>query len=245
MSTNKFILNHNTFAICERFHCMQKKLKDGTVLIDDLGSIVPASVMLHDIVDMKPTLVSYMNNWGCEQLGTSVEEINALGETYYDKYFVPDEVEDAFDGIGKYLLLGNFDNQYNFFQRVKLHHANDFKWFYSVCKLMKLKTKDGLKDKMIVLSSPVEGMDLMISRINRVLDQDVYIKNNYRMYASLTKREKTIICMVANGKSSKQIAEELFISIHTVHTHRKNIILKTECQSFANLLKFAVAFELY
>ena len=96
-----------------------------------------------------------------------------------------------------------------------------------------------------MVSSPVEGIDLMISRVNKILNQDVYIKKNYKIFACLTKREKMIITMVANGKSSKEIAEELFISIHTVHTHRKNIIQKTECQSFANLLKFAVAFELY
>jgi len=95
-----------------------------------------------------------------------------------------------------------------------------------------------------MLSSPMEGIDLMISRVNKVLDEDIYIKNNYRIFASLTKREKTIIAMIANGKSSREMAEELFISIHTINTHRKNIINKTGCNSFASLLKFSIAFEL-
>lgn len=245
MCLDNSIFNHKNLELLERFHCVQKNLKNGTVLIDDLGSILPASVMLHDMENLQPTLVSYMNNWGCEKLGTSVHEINTLGQDYYEKYFISDEVVAIFDGIGKYLNDGNFDAQYNFFQRVKLHQAKEYKWFYSVCKLIKLNTNAGIQEKMIMVSSPVEGMDLMISRVNKVLDQDVYIKNNYKIFAGLTKREKMIITMVANGKSSKEIAEELFISIHTVHTHRKNIIQKTECQSFANLLKFAVAFELF
>ena len=245
MCIHNSIFNYNNIELLERFHCIQNNLKNGTVLIDDLGSILPASVMLHDMKDLQPTMVSYMNNWGCEQLGTSVDEINTLGEAYYEKYFVEEEVYAIFDGIGRYLREGDFDTQYNFFQRVKLHQAKEYKWFYSVCKLIKMTTDSGIQEKMIMLSSPVEGMDLMISRVNKVLDQDVYIKNNYRIFACLTKREKTIITMVANGKSSKQIAQELFISIHTVHTHRKNIIQKTDCQSFTNLLKFAVAFELF
>ena len=228
----------------QQLHGVQKNLKDGMYPISDLGSILPASVMMHDMENLQPLGVSYMNNWGIERLGTSVDEINTLGDAYYDKYFIQEELKAIFEGVAKYLLQADFDKQYNYFQRVKLYKEVDFKWFYTVCKLIKIKTDVGTKDTMIMLASPVEGIDLMISRVNKVLDEDIYIKNNYRIFASLTKREKTIIAMIANGKSSKEMAEELFISIHTINTHRKNIINKTGCNSFAALLKFAIAFEL-
>ena len=244
MAPDSSSLNFKKMELGQQLHGVQKNLKDGTYAIDDLGSILPASVMMHDMENLQPLCVSYMNNWGCEHLGTSVNEINALGEAYYSKYFVKEESYAIFEGIGKYLHEADFDKQYNFFQRVKLHQEVDYKWFYSVCKLIKMKEGCEIVDKMIMLSSPVEGIDLMISRVNKVLDEDIYMKNNYRIFASLTKREKVIISMIANGKSSKEMADELFISIHTINTHRKNIIQKTDCRSFAALLKFAMAFEL-
>lgn len=228
----------------QQLHGVQKNLKDGAYPINDLGSILPASVMMHDMENLQPLGVCYMNNWGSEHLGTSVNEINALGDDYYSKYFVKEESYAIFDGIGKYLHEADFDKQYNFFQRVKLYQETDYKWFYSVCKLIKIIEGSDTVNKMIMLSSPVEGIDFMISRVNKVLDEDIFIKNNYRIFASLTKREKTIIAMIANGKASKEMADELFISIHTINTHRKNIINKTGCNSFAALLKFAIAFEL-
>lgn len=244
MSTNSSSINSKKFELCQQLHGVQKNLKDGTYAIDDLGSILPASVMLHDMEGLQPLCISYMNNWGCEFLGTAVDEINALGEAYYSKYFVAEETKSIIDGVGKYLHEADFDKQYNFFQRVKLYQQADYKWFYSVCKLMKMKESDETVNKMIMISSPVSGIDQMISRVNKVLDEDIYIKNNYRIFASLTKREKEIIAMIANAKSSKEIADELFVSVHTINTHRKNIIQKTDCHSFAALLKFAIAFEL-
>lgn len=244
MAADRKSSHFNQLELCQQLHGVQKNLKEGTYTIDDLGSILPASVMIHDMENLQPLGVSYMNNWGCEHLGTSIDEINRLGEAYYSKYFVKEESYAIFEGISNYLQNEDFSKQYNFFQRVKLHYEVEYKWFYSVCKLISLKTEGGTADKMILLSSPVEGIDLMISRVNKVLDEDIYIKNNYRTFASLTKREKTIISMIANGKSSKEIADELFMSIHTVSTHRKNIIQKTECNSFAALFKFALAFEL-
>lgn len=116
--------------------------------------------------------------------------------------------------------------------------------FFSVSKLIRVKTDLVTTDKMMMLSSPLEGADSMMVKMNKILDEDLYFKKNYRLYASLTKREKTIITMMANGKSSKSIAEDLFVSIHTINTHRKNIIRKTGCKTFASLLKFAIAIDL-
>jgi DNA-binding NarL/FixJ family response regulator len=52
----------------------------------------------------------------------------------------------------------------------------------------------------------------------------------------LSKREVEILTYLLVGKSSKQIAEELFISKHTVDTHRRNILEKTQLNSVAELI---------
>lgn len=227
-----------------QLHGISKGLKYGDFNIPDIGDIVPASLMIQDLDGLRPIGCSYMNNWGCERLGSSVEEVNCLGEAYYDRYFVKEETYSIFEGMNNYLMTENFDHQYNFFQRVKLYGDTDYTWFYTVLKVVQVKGLSGLEYKIILLSSPVIGMDHLISRVNKTLDQDQYIRNNYRRFAELTTREKEIITLLANGKSSNEIGEQLFISVHTVSTHRKNIVRKIECQSFAELLKFAIAFDL-
>jgi len=55
----------------------------------------------------------------------------------------------------------------------------------------------------------------------------------------LTAREKEILQLIAQEKSSNEIAGELFISRRTVETHRKNILKKTKVKSVVGLLKFS------
>ena len=227
-----------------QLHGLAKSLKKGDMKMPDFGEIVPASVMLQDLEGLQPAGCSYMNSWGLEHLGTSLSEINALGEAYYERYFVREESLAIFRGMNRYLMDGDFDQQYNFFQRVKLYGDHDYTWFFTVCKLVKLDEASGPTDKVVVLSSPVVGIDNVIARVTKTLDQDTYIRCHYRKFSQLTAREKEIIALLANGKSSADIADILFISEHTVSTHRRNIIRKTECKSFAELLRFAMAFDL-
>ncbi len=51
-----------------------------------------------------------------------------------------------------------------------------------------------------------------------------------------TKREKEVLKLVVNGFLSSEIAERLFISLHTVNTHRKNILRKSNCSTLPELI---------
>ncbi len=57
---------------------------------------------------------------------------------------------------------------------------------------------------------------------------------------SLTKREREVLVLVAGGKSSKEIADMLYISIRTVQHHRENITKKLNTVSIADLVKYAI-----
>ncbi len=56
----------------------------------------------------------------------------------------------------------------------------------------------------------------------------------------LTAREKDVLRLVALGHPNKAIAEILFISVHTVISHRKNITEKTGIKSISGLTVFAI-----
>lgn len=56
----------------------------------------------------------------------------------------------------------------------------------------------------------------------------------------LGRRETEVLRLLAEGKSSPQIAEELFIAPSTVDVHRRNIMQKLELRTVADLTKYAI-----
>ena len=61
---------------------------------------------------------------------------------------------------------------------------------------------------------------------------------------ALSERERDVLIQVVNGLSNKEIADKLFISIHTVMTHRKNITRKLNIHSTAGLTIYAIVNKL-
>ena len=60
------------------------------------------------------------------------------------------------------------------------------------------------------------------------------------MRKSLSAREREIVQLLAEGKSSKEIAVVLCISVKTAETHRANILRKLEMHSVSQLVRYAV-----
>jgi DNA-binding NarL/FixJ family response regulator len=77
---------------------------------------------------------------------------------------------------------------------------------------------------------------LLLNRSKRVQN----LRQDQPALQTLTPAESKILKLIAAEKTSRQIAEELFISIRTVDRHRANICLKLELHGTNALLKFAV-----
>jgi two-component system nitrate/nitrite response regulator NarL len=74
--------------------------------------------------------------------------------------------------------------------------------------------------------------------MNNYIDDNVTIGNSDNII--LSNREKEILGLIANGKTSKEISENLFIAKTTVDTHRKNMIRKLNFSSGNELVKYAI-----
>lgn len=55
----------------------------------------------------------------------------------------------------------------------------------------------------------------------------------------LTGRERQVLRLYADDKTAREIAGELYLSTHTVHTHRANMLRKTGCKNLAELVYFS------
>ncbi len=84
-------------------------------------------------------------------------------------------------------------------------------------------TADELKEKIDQLEQNIPASD------KKLLDTQ-----------ALTEREIDVLKLVATGCSNKEIAQKLYISIHTVITHRKNITEKLSIKSISGLTVYAI-----
>lgn len=68
-------------------------------------------------------------------------------------------------------------------------------------------------------------------------------KNEDSKIPVLTRREKEVLVLIAEGLTNNAIGEKLFISTTTVDTHRKNLLAKFEVRNTATLIRMAVQFQ--
>lgn len=83
--------------------------------------------------------------------------------------------------------------------------------------------------------SPVVSQMLLDDYMRQLRDRDV--EDTYEL---LTGREREILQMVAEGKSNKEIANLLHLSVYTVETHRSNMMEKLNLHSVPELILYAV-----
>ncbi len=74
----------------------------------------------------------------------------------------------------------------------------------------------------------------------KVLSKEKLKQVNQEQVSKITLREKEILKYFANGHKTKEIADKLGLSFHTISNHRKNILRKLELKNLAAMVNFAV-----
>ena len=64
--------------------------------------------------------------------------------------------------------------------------------------------------------------------------------NEQSLMESLSKREKEVLKLIAEEFTTQEIADQLFLSKHTIESYRKNLISKLEVSNLAGLTKYAI-----
>lgn len=88
-----------------------------------------------------------------------------------------------------------------------------------------------------------DGGRYVTNRLSTELAEDLsllYKNNGQRTTETLTMRERSIVKLIAEGKTSKKIAEILCISLRTVQNHRFHIMQKLNISTTADLVKYAM-----
>jgi two-component system response regulator NreC len=105
--------------------------------------------------------------------------------------------------------------------------------------------KDSAESDLVrAIRSVADGKSFFSPAVSKVLLED-YVKKLQRTgsedsYDLLTPREREILQLVAEGKSNKEAASLLNLSVYTVETHRANIMEKLQLKSVPELILYAV-----
>ena len=100
--------------------------------------------------------------------------------------------------------------------------------FVDAALLSKYDESISIFDDLDILSKKIHGLLNLVSEEEEVDSQE----------------EKEIVICVVKGMTNKEIAENLFLSIHTVITHRRNISKKLQIHSAAGLTIYAIVNKL-
>lgn len=213
----------------------QQKLKK----LQSFSSYLPGIIIIRKTDNFDPVFISEN---GLELFNSSLEEIQKQEDNFQNSFFHNEDIFDYQQKL-KEVIQANADRQFTFFQQLKISPENEWIWHICTVKIFHYD-KDGNATHIISIANSVNHLKHLPNKINRLVSENLFFKQNFEKFAALGKREKEVLKLVAFGKSSQEIAQELFISIDTVNTHRKNIKEKLNISSNYGFSQYAQAFDL-
>jgi DNA-binding NarL/FixJ family response regulator len=104
--------------------------------------------------------------------------------------------------------------------------------------------KDGAFEELVdAILAVVSGRTFLSTNVNDLVVRD-YIAHLARAertaFSVLTSREREVLQLLAEGKTTKEIAAQLHLSVKTIETHRQQVMEKLNLHSIAELTKYAI-----
>ncbi|MVM31254.1 response regulator [Spirosoma sp. HMF4905] len=139
-----------------------------------------------------------------------------LVDTHYYAHFSVSTLKDiqAQSALKKILVLSNSHSRTELLQSINQGIRNHV-------------SKECSPEELIdAIHATAKGEKFLCTKTVELLLDNQPFTHQEEEVPSLSARETEIVNLIAEGKTNKEIAERLFLSIHTIKTHRKNIIKK-------------------
>ncbi|WP_029033594.1 helix-turn-helix transcriptional regulator [Salinimicrobium terrae] len=221
---------------------MEKTFEQKLEIFSACAEFIPSVVVIHELTK-KEFKVVFMSSQGLDQLGTTLQELLEMGPEYLERFFNNEDMEDFMVKLRKLLEAKDPNETFTFFQQVKFKNREEWVWHIGSVRIFH-QAADGTPTHLVTAAIPINRMKHIENKAERLLKENIFFKNNLSKFLSLGKRAKEVLRLVALGKSSSDIAEELNISIDTVHTHRKNIKKKLDISTNFEFTEYARAYDL-
>ncbi len=218
-------------------------------LLSQLSKVSNSGITIFDMYKQEHIFTSYNFT---ELFGYDLNAIELIGNEYFDERIHPDDfkplmlvgvnflqltLEGKFEDPHHYKLINEYRirNMYNEYVRVIeqfsiLEFDKHGNIWLSLCVLDLSPDQDffqGIKSNLLNCKT---GINMSLKDL---------LFSPFSTETNLTAREVEVLQLVKEGLLSKEISEKLFISVHTVNTHRQKILEKLNVNNSMEAVKYA------
>ena len=200
---------------------------DKNLLFEEIARQIPGLIYINNINSMSN---EWTNDFVTQLLGYTPQEIKNAGHQFYIDNIHPEDKPVFIDSMS--FFMENPDQQWRGTYRIK-HKNGEWKWVTAVGSVFK-KNADGTPALILGIAFDITERSKTDERLKQLLKENTELKES--LYEKqLSEQEQKVVRLLLDGKSSAQIAIELFISPLTVKTHRRNIYKKLNIKSINEL----------
>lgn len=227
--------------LVERFKFYTLELESIFANGEDFNTIcekLPISIHRNDTATLR--MLDY-NDLTLKYIGYSREELDDLGARYFEKHMHPYNREVT----TKQVVMAARKDPGKVIGYIEYIHvyANEEE-FKPVLSFTKIGEADPTKTLGLSMIPQMFYNCKMPEKMERIIEMDEFKFNHFKQFQKLTKREKQILKLLAEGQNNPKIANRLYISRQTVETHRKHINRKLGIKHYRDVMKYALAFDL-
>lgn len=216
---------------------IRDSVKNNTDLINQirfLKNIVSNLNIAIFIHDLKFQSHIWTNNNYYKIIGYTDEEVKTFGTDWTRKNYHSEDVhiiKERYDYFKQ-----NKGETFSGVYRVK-HKEGHWVWVYSNVAVYKRDEK-GNPEQVVGICIDFSDNFKTMKQFKELYKENQQLRNQLSI-ERLTKREKEIIKLIAQGSTSQEIANEINISPSTVDNHRKHMLKKLNLRNIADLTRFA------
>ena len=222
------------------YSILEKNIK----FLEELNVIENSAISIFDLYQKKHI---YLSSRFETIFGFNIREVHKAGNEYFEKKVHPDDNIDAMK-IGSYFLKVAFSlpieekKDYKLINDYRIKNSED-KYVRVIEQFQALELdKYGNVWLALCIMDLSPNQDISLPLQNKVINfrkGELFHFPQTPKERTLSKREKQILGLISDGLISKQIADSLFISVHTVNTHRQKILEKLNVKNSYEAIKLA------
>jgi DNA-binding CsgD family transcriptional regulator len=225
-------------------------VKRHSAVLQTLSEIGNSGTAIFDLC--KREIIFYSSNFG-GLLGYSPSDYKDIGQQFFaNKIHAEDLVTCSTNGVSALKIFNNFSNDEKFNHKLTseyrmLNAQNKYVRLVEQYQVLELDTNGQIWLMLTIVDvSPnqeeFEGAKSQL--LNFKTGNIIRLEASPKPQVELTKRETEILKLVREGLLSKEISDKLFISIHTVNTHRQRFLEKLGAANSFEAIHFASKFGL-
>ena len=102
-------------------------------------------------------------------------------------------------------------------------------------------TKESAPEELIdAIKKITIGKKYITSTLAERLAYEIEVNSDKSLHESLSDREYQVFCLIASGKTVKEIADKLSLSVKTISTHRARILQKMHMKNNVQIIRYAI-----